>query len=220
MNSTAPIASYRGATSLADEQLVDRAAELARSSQAESTRKGYASDLRCFEAFCRARGLDRIPATPQTVALYVTHLAPTHRVATIRRRLAAIAVEHRRAGLDSPASHRIVREIMRGTTRRYGSAVRRVDAATDQGRLRRPLTAGRFRDVRGRGARVARQHHANVASIASGAAGLRAPSRCLRCSCAGRDRSLIGRGRNGAVCVVASYAMPDEPRFAHPPAPR
>jgi len=130
LDSTAPIASYHGATLLADEQLVDRAADLARSSQAESTRRGYASDLRCFEAFCRARGLERMPATPQTVALYVTHLAPTHRVATIRRRLAAIAVEHRRAGLDSPASHRIVREIMRGTARRYGSAVRRVDAAT------------------------------------------------------------------------------------------
>ncbi len=95
-----------------------------------STRKGYASDLRCFEAFCLSRGLKMLPASAQTVALYVSFLAPTHRVGTIRRRLAAIAVDHRRAGLDSPGSHRIVREVVRGIANDYGTATRRVDAAT------------------------------------------------------------------------------------------
>lgn len=130
MTSTAPVASYHDAASLAAQQLVERAAGFARAAQPESTRRAYASDLRCFESFCAARGLEPLPSTPQTIALYVTHLSATHRVTTIRRRLAAIAVEHKRAGLDLTVSHRIVCDVLRGIAREQGTAVRRVDAAT------------------------------------------------------------------------------------------
>lgn len=130
MTSTALLPSYHAAAAPAIDDLEERAKAFARSSQSASTRKGYASDLRCFEAFCLSRGLKMLPASAQTVALYVSFLAPTHRVGTIRRRLAAIAVDHRRAGLDSPGSHRIVREVVRGIANDYGTATRRVDAAT------------------------------------------------------------------------------------------
>ncbi|MBC5801360.1 MAG: site-specific integrase [Candidatus Eremiobacteraeota bacterium] len=115
---------------LSTDLLVARAQEYARSSQAASTRRAYASDLRDFDAFCAQHGERSYPAEPQTIALYVAASADRVKVATIRRRLAAISVRHRRAGLESPCSHRIVREVVSGIAREKGTAPRRVDAAT------------------------------------------------------------------------------------------
>ncbi len=116
---------------LAVDVLVERARSFAESSSSSATRRAYASDLRDFDAFCAAHGLASFPATAQTIVLYVSSLGPTHKVATIRRRLAAISVRHRRAGIEpSPCSHRIVRDVLDGIARTHGSAQRRVDAAT------------------------------------------------------------------------------------------
>ncbi len=115
---------------LATDLLIARAQEYARGSQAASTRRAYASDLRDFDAFCAGRGSSSFPAEPQTIALYVAASADRVKVATIRRRLAAISVRHRRAGLESPCSHRIVRDVVSGIAREKGTAPRRVDAAT------------------------------------------------------------------------------------------
>jgi len=115
---------------LAVDVLVERARSFAESSSSSATRRAYASDLRDFDAFCAAHGLASFPATAQTIVLYVSSLGSTHKVATIRRRLAAISVRHRRSGLESPCSHRIVREVVSGIARQKGTAPRRVDAVT------------------------------------------------------------------------------------------
>ncbi len=115
---------------LATDLLIARAQEYARGSQAASTRRAYASDLRDFDAFCNERSARSFPAEPQTIALYVAASADRVKVSTIRRRLAAISVRHRRAGLESPCSHRIVRDVVSGIAREKGTAPRRVDAAT------------------------------------------------------------------------------------------
>ncbi len=115
---------------LATDLLIARAQEYARGAQAASTRRAYASDLRDFDAFCAQHGERSYPAEPQTTALYVAASAERVKVATIRRRLAAISVRHRRAGLESPCSHRIVRDVVSGIAREKGTAPRRVDAAT------------------------------------------------------------------------------------------
>jgi integrase len=118
------------------EDLADRAQRFAESSTADSTRRAYASDLRDFGAFCLAHALAAFPASPQTVATYVADLAPRAKASTLRRRLAAIAVTHRRAGLESPSAHRIVRDVVSGVLRQNGSAPKRADALTLD-----PLTA-------------------------------------------------------------------------------
>ncbi len=116
---------------LAVDALVERARSFAESSSSTATRRAYASDLRDFDAFCWSHGLGSFPATAQTVVLYVSSLGPTLKIATIRRRLAAISVRHRRAGIEpSPTSHRIVRDVIDGIARTHGSVQRRVDAAT------------------------------------------------------------------------------------------
>jgi len=121
---------HTAASSLAIAELVESARDYADKSQADATRRAYASDLRDFVAFCSRQGVAAFPAEPQTVALYVAELSKRVKVATIRRRLSAIAVQHRRAGLDSPASHRIVRDVVRGVSREFGVAPVRKSAIT------------------------------------------------------------------------------------------
>jgi site-specific recombinase XerD len=110
---------------------IERAKEYARASRSEATRRAYASDLRDFAQFCRERGFVGLPASTQTIALYVTVLAEHVKVSTIRPRLVSIAVEHKRAGIDpAPTSDRAVRDVLRGIANEKGTAVTRKDALT------------------------------------------------------------------------------------------
>ena len=123
---------------LALSNLADAATEYARGAKSKNTRRAYASDLRDFDAFCRAHGVDSLPATPQTVALYLTHLAsgvPASSVATIRRRMVSIAQAHKKALLGgvtppNPVADPHVREIVQGITRSLGTAQRKKTALT------------------------------------------------------------------------------------------
>lgn len=93
--------------------------------RAENTVGAYRSDLNDFEVWCRveAGGLNPLPASPETVALYITDLAANRalKASTIRRRLAAISQLHREAGYPSPAGNEHVKDILKGILRRHGS---------------------------------------------------------------------------------------------------
>ena len=91
-------------------------------SLSESTRRGYARDLAAFAAWCSTRGVTPLPAAPQTLAAYLADLALTDRPATIGRKLAAIAVAHRDAGLESPTEHGMVKRTLAGIRRVKGTA--------------------------------------------------------------------------------------------------
>lgn len=126
-----PLALQEPARPLSVDFAIERAKEYARASRSSATRRAYGSDLRDFGRFCRDHGVCALPATSQTIALYVTDLAERAKVSTIRRRLVAIAGEHKRAGIDpAPTSDRVVREILRGIANTKGCAVRRKDALT------------------------------------------------------------------------------------------
>jgi site-specific recombinase XerD len=102
----------------------------AEASRAGSTERAYETDWRDFNAFAAriGRGSQR-PAEPETVALYVADLARRGRAAaTIARRLTAIAVYHRAAGLISPTDHDVVRAVVRGVRRQVGIAQRQKTA--------------------------------------------------------------------------------------------
>jgi integrase len=123
------------------EPLFAEAAKFLSAAKARSTRDAYASDARDFAAFCKTHSLPYLPSTPQTTALYITHLARRVSVATIRRRLAAITYVHREAGYsDSPAStrvHFVVREVLNGIRRIRGTAQHGAD----------PLLAGAVKRI-------------------------------------------------------------------------
>jgi integrase len=107
------------------------ARKAADASRASSTERAYASDWRDFSAFAIRVCRERMPAEPETVALYVADLRRSgRRPATIARKLVAIAVYHRSAGHQSPCEHDVVRAVVRGTRRALGVAQRQSTALT------------------------------------------------------------------------------------------
>lgn len=80
-----------------------RAQAYAEQSRAENTKKAYRSDWNHFCAWCDENGLKAMPATIDTVTLYITSCADRYKVTTLERRLASISQAHKTAGLESPA---------------------------------------------------------------------------------------------------------------------
>jgi integrase len=106
------------------EQLAQQARDFIRAAKAENSRRAYRSDWRHFEAWCRAQGLVSLPASPETVTLYITALAADHKPASIQRKLTSLTKAHQAAGFPSPASldHAVVGETMKGIRRSLGTA--------------------------------------------------------------------------------------------------
>jgi integrase len=92
--------------------------------KAASTRRAYRADWDHFEIWCRRHSLPPLPAMPETVALYITDLAASHKPATLRRRLTVISRTHQAAGHTSPASMQqaLVSETLKGIRRTQGTA--------------------------------------------------------------------------------------------------
>ena len=101
-----------------------RAEAYARAAKSEATRRAYTSDWRHFQECCASMGLNCLPATPETVGLYIAALAEKNRPATISRRMAAIAAAHKARVLESPASmrHGPVASVFHGIRRTHGVA--------------------------------------------------------------------------------------------------
>ena len=106
----------------------DPLAELARAyvlaAKAPSTLRAYRSDWRDFENWCAGRGAVALPATPDTVALYLAARAESHRPATLGRRLTSITKKHETVGYATPATvkHLAVGETLKGIRRVHGTA--------------------------------------------------------------------------------------------------
>ena len=112
-------------------EALDLADDFAKASKAPATQRAYRSDAAIFAAWCRARGLAPLPATPDTVAAFLADQAATGaRPSTLGRRLAAIRYVHRAGGHDSPTSDERVRAVLAGIRRTVGAAPARKKAAT------------------------------------------------------------------------------------------
>jgi hypothetical protein len=77
------------------DELAKKARAFMQSAKAPATLKAYRSDWRDFDSWCREQQLVALPATPETVALYITDRASTLASGTITRRLTAITKAHR-----------------------------------------------------------------------------------------------------------------------------
>jgi integrase len=104
--------------------LEDQAEAFVGAAKAPSTLRAYRSDWDHFFGWCRQHTLCSLPASPETVALYLTALAATHRPATMTRRLTAITKAHAIAGQPSPATMQqpAVSETLKGIRRTLGTA--------------------------------------------------------------------------------------------------
>jgi integrase len=88
----------------ADFAVPGETAELIREAVPENTALAYQSRWRLFEAWCRGQGRVALPATPQTVAAYLTFLAVDRglKATTADAHLTAIRAVHRGAGAPVP----------------------------------------------------------------------------------------------------------------------
>jgi integrase len=94
-----------GPYSGADYAVPDETAALIREAVPENTALAYRSRWRSFEAWCRDAGRVALPATAQTVAAYLTHLAVDRglKATTADAHLTAVRAVHRGAGASPPA---------------------------------------------------------------------------------------------------------------------
>jgi site-specific recombinase XerD len=104
------------------DRLADEASGYAARSRSENTRRAYRSDWSHFLQFCALHNFKPLPATPETVALYITSLARDHKASTIRRRLSSISTAHNAAGAASPTREAAVRTVWDGIKRTLGTA--------------------------------------------------------------------------------------------------
>jgi len=111
----------RGAD-LIPSDLREKAHAFAAEARAPRTRKEYSRAWRAFALWCQGAGLRAMPAAPGTVALYLTARAETCRPSTLEQDLSAIGAAHALAGLASPRSAAVVRDVRSGIRRRLGVA--------------------------------------------------------------------------------------------------
>ncbi len=110
-------------------QVADDARDYAAHAKAPNTLKAYRIDWADFSEWCGLHRLEFLPATPQTVALYLTDLARTHKVSTLYRRLSGISQAHQAAGYVTPTTDAQVRLVFQGIRRTLGSAPDQKNAA-------------------------------------------------------------------------------------------
>ena len=106
----------------------DAARRYVLAARAESTRRAYASDWTHFTTWCQTQADDHghpfevLPASPETIALYLAEHAPIHKVVTLIRRCSAISAIHQAAGHLSPTASALVRTTLAGIRRVHGIA--------------------------------------------------------------------------------------------------
>jgi site-specific recombinase XerD len=132
--------------------LTSRTQDYAQAAKAESTRRAYRSDWADFLAWTQWQQRAALPATPDTVARYLTELADAgKRPSTLQRRRAAIAFAHVQAGQEPPTRSILVEEVMAGISRKLGKAQKgKTPALTADIRAMVRCLSGDLRGVRDR----------------------------------------------------------------------
>jgi site-specific recombinase XerD len=118
--------------------------------RAPATDRAYQADWAAFRVWCAARHLTPLPAAAATVARYLDDVASHHKVATVRRRLAAVRAAHLDAGAESPTGAAPVRlAVARAEWRQRGQARSTIPLGVEELRAMscaRPATLAGRRD--------------------------------------------------------------------------
>src|SRR4051794_33345881 len=96
--------------------------EYRQKSKAANTIEAYRSDGQRFVTWCTVYGRVALPASPETVSLYLSDLAATLKTSTVTRHAASIAHIHRDGGYESPTRDLSVRMTLSGIKRQHGTA--------------------------------------------------------------------------------------------------
>ncbi len=107
------------------DRLVDTARDYAKASTAENTYKAYTADWKHFARWCRLKGTDPLPPSPEMIGLYLTDLvAPTNEspaltVSTIDRRLSGLAWNYAQRGFALDRKNRHIATVLAGIKRKH-----------------------------------------------------------------------------------------------------
>lgn len=107
------------------DRLVENARDYAKASTAENTNKAYAADWKHFARWCRLKGTDPLPPSPEMIGLYMTDLAaptngsPALSVSTIDRRLSGLAWNYAQRGFSLDRKDRHVATVLAGIKRKH-----------------------------------------------------------------------------------------------------
>lgn len=107
------------------DELLEELAQYEKKAIPENTRRAYRADWQDFKRWCERRRHVALPARPETVALFVTARARTHRISSISRRLTVIGKLHSAAGKPNPVKDARVQRVWRGVLHDKGEAVQR-----------------------------------------------------------------------------------------------
>ena len=116
------------------DRLVDAARGYARAATAESTARAYAADWKHFARWCRLKGTEPLPPSPEMIGLYLADLAapsgksPALSVATIERRLSGLAWNAAQRGFALDRQDRHVATVLAGIRRRHARPPARKEA--------------------------------------------------------------------------------------------
>jgi len=107
------------------DRLVENARDYAKASTAENTNKAYAADWAHFARWCRLKGTEPLPPSPEMIGLYLTDLAaptngsPALSVSTIDRRLSGLAWTYAQRGFSLDRKNRHIATVLSGIKRKH-----------------------------------------------------------------------------------------------------
>ena len=107
------------------DRLIGTARDYAEASTAGNTNKAYAADWKHFTRWCRLKGTEALPPSPEMVGLYLADLAaPAGKasalsVSTIERRLSGLAWTYRQRGFSLDRKNRHIATILAGIKRKH-----------------------------------------------------------------------------------------------------
>jgi site-specific recombinase XerC len=107
------------------DRLVETARDYARAAVSESTLTAYAKDWAAFARWCRMRGADTLPPSPELIGLYIADLAapqgkgPALSVSSIERRLSGLGWGYSQRGFDLDRKNRHIATVLAGIKRKH-----------------------------------------------------------------------------------------------------
>ena len=116
------------------DRLVATARDYAGQAASANTLKAYARDWAQFARWCRMRGTDPLPPSPELVGLYIADLAaprgtsPALSVATIERRLSGLAWSYAQRGFTLDRKDRHIATVLAGIRRKHARPPRQKEA--------------------------------------------------------------------------------------------
>ena len=106
-------------------RLVETARDYARQAASENTLKAYAQDWAHFARWCRMRGANPLPPSPELIGLYIAVLAapqgkaPALSVASIERRLSGLSWGYAQRGQRMDRKDRHIATVLAGIRRKH-----------------------------------------------------------------------------------------------------